>query len=359
MKTNHFMRSLLIFAGLFVLTVSSVTALGADARWTGTTSRDESNNICVDFPDIQIVLPAGWSGKVQMNLTENGANFYHIASHEKLAETAGDEYGGFLFGIFFSENPDDAEYEENVIIGETAEGVYFAKFPTEEKAYTDDPDIEAEYEALRDDMEWIKANLALTSDTAASTADSEYIFPESSDSYLSERDLFGMSDREAQMAINEIYARHHRKFASSDVQAYFDSKSWYSGTIEPSQFDSSVFNSFENANIQLLLRYIDNYSDPYSSFNFSGDYIFPQSDTEYLTERDLSDKDVLTLEMAVNEIYARHHCKFSIPGVQAYFDSKSWYSGSIEWEQFDEAALLNDFESENINRLMTRIEDIS
>ncbi|MCC8137573.1 MAG: YARHG domain-containing protein, partial [Clostridiales bacterium] len=57
-----------------------------------------------------------------------------------------------------------------------------------------------------------------------------------------------------QMAINEIYARHGRRFNKESVQEYFDSMSWYTGTVDPDDFDTAVLNTYETANIALLLE---------------------------------------------------------------------------------------------------------
>ena len=37
-----------------------------------------------------------------------------------------------------------------------------------------------------------------------------------------------------------------------DLQDYFESKSWYKGTVKPSDFDESVLNKYEKANIDLI-----------------------------------------------------------------------------------------------------------
>ena len=65
-----------------------------------------------------------------------------------------------------------------------------------------------------------------------------------------------MTDDELQMAINEIYARHGRRFQDSGIQAYFDEKSWYLGTTDPDSFDESVLSDVELTNIQVLSAYI-------------------------------------------------------------------------------------------------------
>lgn len=91
-----------------------------------------------------------------------------------------------------------------------------------------------------------------TSDT---TGSKEYILPESNSRYLTSADITGLSSNDIQLAINEIYARRGRMFNSADVRAYFESKSWYNGTISPEAFSESVFNDYERKNIDFLSRF--------------------------------------------------------------------------------------------------------
>ena len=85
----------------------------------------------------------------------------------------------------------------------------------------------------------------------ASGAD-DYILPESNSRYLTKGDVEGLSLREINYAKNEIYARHGRRFNSKELQDYFDSKSWYNGTISPDKFNTSVFNKYELKNAEFL-----------------------------------------------------------------------------------------------------------
>lgn len=91
---------------------------------------------------------------------------------------------------------------------------------------------------------------------AAGQAD-EYIFPDSDSRRLTEGELIVLPQDVLRIAKNEIYARHGRMFASEDLQLYFGSKSWYSGTIPGEQFSESVFNQIEKDNIALIQQYID------------------------------------------------------------------------------------------------------
>ena len=92
---------------------------------------------------------------------------------------------------------------------------------------------------------------------AASLGNGDYILSESNSRYYSKSELENLSDRDVLLAINEIYARRGRKFAMQEYRDYFESKSWYHGTIEPADFDamgSSAFNEYENANRLLLVE---------------------------------------------------------------------------------------------------------
>ena len=54
---------------------------------------------------------------------------------------------------------------------------------------------------------------------------------------------------------NEIYARHGYIFQDPMFVNYFNSKSWYKPQYTGDQFDDSVFNDYERANIQFILSH--------------------------------------------------------------------------------------------------------
>lgn len=83
------------------------------------------------------------------------------------------------------------------------------------------------------------------------TADG-YILPEADKTYISRDYLQYFSQDDLRLAVNEIYARHGRRFNSADLQNYFDQKTWYQGTIAPEAFDESVLNAFEKENAKLI-----------------------------------------------------------------------------------------------------------
>ncbi len=64
--------------------------------------------------------------------------------------------------------------------------------------------------------------------------------------------MAGLSQEQLRLARNEIYARHGRKFKTKEIQDYFNSKSWYTGTIESNAFKDEYLNSYEKENIKLI-----------------------------------------------------------------------------------------------------------
>lgn len=108
-----------------------------------------------------------------------------------------------------------------------------------------------EAKAFVDDYQAVE-NLIM--DIQSGAIGGEYIIPDSNSRYLTESDIQNLSIREINYAKNEIYARHGRKFKSQELQNYFNSKSWYRGIIEPSDFQQSVLNDYEKKNAELLSK---------------------------------------------------------------------------------------------------------
>ena len=84
----------------------------------------------------------------------------------------------------------------------------------------------------------------------------DYIFSYSNREYLTEDDLDGLTPDEIRLAYNELYARYGIKFKDADYQSYFNSKSWYQGTIDSDKFnDTGMFNKYELANRDFIIAY--------------------------------------------------------------------------------------------------------
>ena len=92
------------------------------------------------------------------------------------------------------------------------------------------------------------------SPSPTSAAGGTYILPDSDSRMLTEADLENLGERELMLARNEIFARHGFIFTTQWIQGYFLTQGWYRGTTPANQFDSSVFNSYERANVDLILR---------------------------------------------------------------------------------------------------------
>lgn len=86
-------------------------------------------------------------------------------------------------------------------------------------------------------------------------ADGDYMIADSNSRYVTEAELDKMAAADIRIARNEIYARHGRKFDSEDLQSYFNSKSWYKGTIDAASFDEGVLNEYEKANAKFMREY--------------------------------------------------------------------------------------------------------
>lgn len=91
-----------------------------------------------------------------------------------------------------------------------------------------------------------------TVEAVQETVASEYYLESSDKAYLSEEDVRGFTLDDIRIARNEIYARHGRRFKDAALQAYFDGKSWYHGTVEPNQFRESSLNEYEKYNVAFL-----------------------------------------------------------------------------------------------------------
>lgn len=104
--------------------------------------------------------------------------------------------------------------------------------------------------------ESLKANV-MPETTAPAVAVGDYMLPTSNTEYLTKEMLMTLSDEQLQIARNEIYARHGRKFSTPALMEHFSSKSWYVPLYEPQAFDAmgnSMLNVYELYNLNLILE---------------------------------------------------------------------------------------------------------
>ena len=88
-----------------------------------------------------------------------------------------------------------------------------------------------------------------------SSEENEYVLPDSAKRKLKKSDLKGLSIEELRIARNEIYARHGRMFDDKNLQKYFDSQSWYEGTVPASEFPEDVLSSVEKKNVAFIRQF--------------------------------------------------------------------------------------------------------
>lgn len=78
---------------------------------------------------------------------------------------------------------------------------------------------------------------------------SEYIFPDSDKTLLSEKDLDSLPVKTLELGRNEIFARHGYVFKTEELKNYFQKKSWYKAN---SSFSQKDLNATETKNISLI-----------------------------------------------------------------------------------------------------------
>ena len=121
---------------------------------------------------------------------------------------------------------------------------------TAELAYTRQggPDFLPDLKMPEKETKSSKSSEKKESKSSAAQSGGDYILPDSASREYTASELSKYSDYELFIARNEIYARYGRKFQSSDLQSYFESKGWYHGTISAGEFDESVLSDVELAN---------------------------------------------------------------------------------------------------------------
>ena len=97
-------------------------------------------------------------------------------------------------------------------------------------------------------------NNSTTNNTNAITSN-DYILSGSDRKFLTKDDLKNLNADTCRLARNELYARHGRMFDDAVLQNYFNSKTWYRGTIKPEDFTESMLNSYEIYNRDLIVEY--------------------------------------------------------------------------------------------------------
>ena len=171
---------------------------------------------------------------------------------------AGGEEGGGRGGRKAEEEAKQKKREEEEAKRAEEEAAQKAQQEEEEKAREEEERKKAEERAEKQaeiDEKEAKRKKELEEEQKVLSGD--YILPDSNSRYYSEEEISGLTDREVLFALNEIYARKGRIFTGEEFKRYFESKSWYNGTIPAEEFDANQnerFNEYEKANINLLVK---------------------------------------------------------------------------------------------------------
>ena len=94
-------------------------------------------------------------------------------------------------------------------------------------------------------------------ETAPTTValNNDFVLPDSSIRVLDKSELAGLSAEQCRIARNEIYAKHGRIFDDAGLQNYFNSCSWYHGTIPADRFSDTMLSDIEIKNRNLIVSY--------------------------------------------------------------------------------------------------------
>ncbi|EFU76029.1 YARHG domain-containing protein [Lachnoanaerobaculum saburreum] len=94
-------------------------------------------------------------------------------------------------------------------------------------------------------------------ETAPTTValNNDFVLPDSSIRVLDKSELAGLSAEQCRIARNEIYAKHGRMFDDAGLQNYFNSCSWYHGTIPADRFSDTMLSDIEIKNRNLIVSY--------------------------------------------------------------------------------------------------------
>ena len=140
------MKKILLIVSLFLLVQASVFATGFD-EYSEYQSAD--GRYLITFSQgLTVPLDEFWHQKTMLRIKDNSAVFYHRDSYEACQEKGYE--GGRLFTIGASVNTSFQNLPSFQYIGFDEEECmnYYADLPTDYQAYTDDPQVWADYDVL-------------------------------------------------------------------------------------------------------------------------------------------------------------------------------------------------------------------
>lgn len=131
--------------------------------------------------------------------------------------------------------------------------------------------------------------------------------------------------------------------SSGQIQRKTEAPATQAQQSSNSQNSSSGNSNSQSSNAQ---------SSSNTSTNNNGGFIFPNSDSSYLSNAQVSALSDNDLQLAINEIYARRGRIFKDASLNAYFNSQSWYEGKYTAEEFEKNVKFNTYEQKNLQLLI-------
>ena len=133
---------------------------------------------------------------------------------------------------------------------------------------------------------------------------------------------------------------------------YFTDKENVSEERDRSQEEGEAESEFDQEEEQEYSQeYSDREEDETGEEEEKDEYILPYSSELRLYKSDLEGLTKDECRIARNEIYARHGRRFKDEELQRYFDSKDWYEGTIDPDDFNERELSRT-ELDNLDLIM-------
>lgn len=131
--------------------------------------------------------------------------------------------------------------------------------------------------------------------------------------------------------------------SSGQIQRETEAPATQAQQSSNSQNSSSRNSNSQSSNAQ---------SSSNTNTNNNGGFIFPNSDSSYLSNAQVSALSDNDLQLAINEIYARRGRIFKDASLNAYFNSQSWYEGKYTAEEFEKNVKFNNYEQKNLQLLI-------
>lgn len=220
--------------------------------------KDEKGNSL----DVDVISGYGPETVTLSNLDSNGLYKYYVADYTNCSQ------GNYTSREMSNSNASVQVYTKDGLaatfhVPTGQEGVIWEVFEIRNGAIIPN---QRYYRGVADNDWWERKSSGYSSETEQNSGDSsEYLLPTSNCEYISREEISRLSSEGLRMARNEIYARHGFQFTDSELQRYFERKSWYQPSV--TEVADSELNAYELANRDLILE-IENGRTTYMILGF-------------------------------------------------------------------------------------------